>query len=215
MYFSKFSIFSSLEVLFSVVLILVGVAYVTVGERKAMGYMQRRLGPNKTGPRGLFQAFADALKLILKENVLPAQSKLGIFILGPIINLIFSLNGYLVIPYGRGLAISDYHLGILYILSVSSLATYGILLAGWGANSKYAFLGALRSTAQLIAYELIISTCTLFIGEITGSLNLSEIIDYQKNIWFIFPLYPTFHMFYVAGLAETNRAPFDLAEAIN
>lgn len=157
---------------------------------------------------------ADALKLILKEYVSPTQANLVLFFLGPIITLIFSLLGYAVIPYGPGLAVSDYHLGILYMLAVSSLSAYGILLAGWSANSKYAFLGSLRSTAQLISYELILSSAILLIILFTGSLNLTDIVESQKSIWFIIPLLPVFIIFFIGALAETNRAPMDLAEAI-
>jgi len=162
---------------------------------------------------GLLQAFADALKLILKEYVSPTQANIVLFFLGPIITLIFSLLGYAVIPYGPGLALSDYSLGILYMLAVSSLATYGILLAGWSANSKYAFLGSLRSTAQLISYELILSSAILLVILLTGSLNLTVNIEAQRAIWFIVPLAPIFIVFFIGSVAETNRAPFDLAEA--
>lgn len=209
----SFSFFSTLEVLLVIVPALLSVAYVTVAERKTMASMQRRVGPNKVGVYGLLQAFADALKLILKEYVSPTQANLVLFFLGPIITLIFSLLGYAVIPYGPGLAVSDYHLGILYMLAVSSLSTYGILLAGWSANSKYAFLGSLRSTAQLISYELILSSAILLIILFTGSLNLTDIVESQKSIWFIIPLLPVFVIFFIGALAETNRAPMDLAEA--
>ena len=187
------SLISVIEVLLVTVPVLLTVAYVTVAERKTMASMQRRLGPNIVGYYGLLQAFADALKLLLKEYVSPTQANLGLFFLGPIITLIFSLLGYLVIPYGPGLALNDLNLGILYMLAVSSLSTYGILLAGWSANSKYAFLGSLRSTAQLISYELILSSAILLVVMLTGSLNLTVNIEAQR--------------------AETNRAPFDLAEA--
>lgn len=162
---------------------------------------------------GLLQAFADALKLLLKEYVSPTQANLILFFLGPIVTLIFSLLGYAVIPYAPGLAISDFDLGILYILAVSSIATYGILLAGWSANSKYAFLGSLRSTAQLISYELILSSAVLLVILLTSSLNLTVNIEAQKAVWFIFPLFPIFLIFFIGSVAETNRAPFDLAEA--
>jgi NADH-ubiquinone oxidoreductase chain 1 len=193
--------------------VLLGVAYVTVAERKTMASMQRRIGPNIVGYYGLLQAFADALKLILKEYVAPTQSNLMLFFFGPILTLIFSLLGFAVVPYGPGLAISDFDLGILYMLAVSSLATYGILLAGWSANSKYAFLGSLRSTAQLISYELILSSGILIVIFITGSLNLTVNVESQRAIWFILPLFPIFIIFLIAAIAETNRAPFDLAEA--
>jgi NADH-ubiquinone oxidoreductase chain 1 len=207
------TIISILEVLLVLFPALLAVAYVTIAERKTMGSMQRRLGPNSVGYYGLLQAFADALKLLLKEYVSPTQSNAVLFFLGPIVTLIFSLLGYAVIPYGPGLSILDFNLGILYILAVSSLATYGILLAGWSANSKYAFLGSLRSTAQLISYELILSSSILLVVMLTGSLNLSINVESQKAIWFLFPLFPIFIIFFIGSVAETNRAPFDLAEA--
>ena len=192
---------------------LLVVAYVTVAERKTMASMQRRLGPNAVGYYGLLQAFADALKLILKEYVAPTQANLILFFLGPIVTLIFSLLGYAVIPYGPGLALSDMELGILFMLAVSSLATYGILLAGWSANSKYAFLGSLRSTAQLISYELVLSSVLLIIIMITNSLNLNVNVQFQKIVWLALPLFCILIIFFIGAVAETNRAPFDLAEA--
>jgi len=207
------TLISVIEVLIVTVPVLLTVAFITLAERKTMASMQRRLGPNIVGYYGLLQAFADALKLLLKEYVSPTQANLVLFFLGPIITLIFSLLGYLVVPYGPGLALSDFNLGILYMLAVSSLATYGILLAGWSANSKYAFLGSLRSTAQLISYELILSSAILLVVMLTGSLNLTVNIEAQRVIWFIIPLFPVFIIFFIGSIAETNRAPFDLAEA--
>ncbi len=207
------TIISIFEVVLVLVPALLAVAYVTVAERKTMASMQRRLGPNVVGYYGLLQAFADALKLLLKEYVAPTQANMILFFLGPVITLIFSLLGYAVIPYGPGLAISDFNLGILYMLAVSSLATYGILLAGWSANSKYAFLGSLRSTAQLISYELVLSSAILLVIFFTGNLNLTVNIEAQRAIWFILPLLPIFIIFFIGSIAETNRAPFDLAEA--
>jgi len=207
------TIISIIEVLLVVVPVLLTVAFVTVAERKTMASMQRRLGPNIVGYYGLLQAFADALKLILKEYVSPTQANVILFFIGPVITLVFSLLGYAVIPYGPGLAIWDFNLGILYMLAVSSLATYGILLAGWSANSKYAFLGSLRSTAQLISYELILSSAILLVILLTGSLNLTVNIEAQRAIWLIIPLLPVFIIFFIGSVAETNRAPFDLAEA--
>ena len=192
---------------------LLVVAYVTVAERKTMASMQRRLGPNAVGYYGLLQAFADALKLILKEYVAPTQANLILFFLGPIVTLIFALLGYAVIPYGPGLSLGDMELGILYMLAVSGLATYGILLAGWSANSKYAFLGSLRSTAQLISYELVLSSVLLIIIMITNSLNLNINVQFQKIVWLALPLLCILIIFFIGSVAETNRAPFDLAEA--
>ena len=206
-------LFPILEVLVLVVPTLLTVAYLTVAERKTMSSMQRRLGPNIVGYFGLLQAFADALKLIIKEYVAPTQANLVLFFLGPVITLIFSLLGFLVIPYGPGLSLNDFNLGIVYMLAVSSLATYGILLAGWSANSKYSFLGSLRSTAQLISYELILSSAILTIIFFTGNLNLTGIVETQKATWYLVPLLPLFILFFIGAVAETNRAPFDLAEA--
>ena len=204
---------SILEVLVLSLPVLLSVAFVTIAERKTMASMQRRLGPNIVGYYGLLQAFADALKLLLKEYVSPTQANIMLFFLGPIVTLIFSLLGYAVVPYGPGMAITDFSLGILYMLAVSSLSTYGILLAGWSANSKYAFLGSLRSTAQLISYELILSSAIVLVVLLTGSLNLTVNIEAQRAIWFIVPLLPVFMIFFIGSIAETNRAPFDLAEA--
>jgi NADH-ubiquinone oxidoreductase chain 1 len=207
------SLIAIIEVILVVVPALLTVAFVTIAERKTMASMQRRLGPNIVGYYGLLQAFADALKLLLKEYVGPTQANLILFFLGPIITLIFSLLGYAVIPYGPGLTIADLNLGILYLLVVSSLSTYGILLAGWSANSKYAFLGSLRSTAQLISYELILSSAILIVILLTGNLNLTINIEAQKVVFFVLPLLPIFLVFFIGCIAETNRAPFDLAEA--
>ena len=202
-----------LETVLVVIPTLMVVAFTTVAERKTMASMQRRLGPNIVGYYGLLQAFADALKLLLKECVSPTQANLILFFIGPLITLIFSLLGYAVIPYGPGLVVGDMPLGILYMLAVSSLATYGILLAGWSANSKYAFLGSLRSTAQLISYELILSSAILLVVLLSGNLNLTGNIEAQNGIYYLFPLFPIALIFFIGAIAETNRAPFDLAEA--
>ena len=212
MYYSQ-TIISLLEVVLVLVPSLIAIAYVTVAERKTMASMQRRLGPNAVGYYGLLQAFADALKLLLKEYVAPTQANIILFFLGPVITLIFSLLGYAVIPYGPGLTVNDFSLGIYYMLAVSSLATYGILLAGWSANSKYAFLGSLRSTAQLISYELVLSSVLLIIIMITNSLNLNINVQFQKIVWLALPLFCILIIFFIGSVAETNRAPFDLAEA--
>lgn len=206
-------IISILEGLLLIVPALLSVAFVTIAERKTMASMQRRLGPNAVGYYGLLQAFADALKLLLKEYVAPTQSNIYLFFLGPMITLIFALLGYLVVPFGSGIFVSDFSLGLLYMLAVSSLGTYGILLAGWSANSKYAFLGSLRSTAQLISYELILSSIILLVLLLAGNLNLITIVESQKVVSFLLPLFPLFLIFFVGSIAETNRPPFDLAEA--
>lgn len=156
---------------------------------------------------------ADALKLVVKETVIPAQATKSLFFLAPVITLIFSLLGWGVIPFGAGLTLSDFSLGILYTLAISSVGVYGVLFAGWSANSKYAFLGALRSTAQMISYELILSSAILTVILLTGSFNIISIIEYQEAIWFVVPLLPMFIIFFISALAETNRTPFDLPEA--
>jgi NADH-ubiquinone oxidoreductase chain 1 len=182
MYYIIPNLVSILEVVIVLVPALLAVAYVTVAERKTMASMQRRLGPNIVGYYGLLQAFADALKLLLKEYVAPTQANIIIFFIGPVITLIFALLGYAVIPYGPGLTINDQNVGIYYMLAVSSLATYGILLAGCSANSKYAFLGSLRSTAQLISYELVLSSAILLVIMLTGNLNLTENVEAQRPV---------------------------------
>jgi len=206
-------VYSILEVLIVLLPILLSVAYVTIAERKAMGSMQRRLGPNKVGYLGTLQPFADALKLIVKETIVPAHANSVLFFLGPVITLVFALLGWGVIPFGPGLAISDYNLGLLYSIAISSLGVYGLLIAGWAANSKYAFVGSLRSAAQLVSYELVLSSAMLIILFMTGSLNMTTIIEYQQAVWFVVPLFPVFIIFFIGALAETNRAPFDLPEA--
>lgn len=205
--------YSLLEVLIVLVPILLSVAFMTIIERKVLASMQRRVGPNTTGWMGTLQPFADALKLVVKENVIPQHATKSLFYLAPIISLIFSLLGWGVIPFGSGLAIVDFSLGILYSLAISSVGVYGILLAGWSANSKYAFLGSLRSTAQMISYELIFSSAVLTVIIVIGSLNIMTIIEAQESIWLVVPLLPLFLIFFLSALAETNRTPFDLPEA--
>ena len=205
-----YSLFTILSVLIPILLVI---AFMTILERKAMGEMQRRIGPNVVLWYGSGQAIADFLKLILKETIIPSHSNKILFYLAPISTLILALTGWAIIPFGQGLFIFDYSLGILYTLALSSLGVYGILIAGWSANSKYAFLGSLRSTAAMISYELILSTAILIIIFLTGSLNFSTIVEYQQSIWFIVPLLPVFIFYFIAVLAETSRTPFDLQEA--
>ena len=202
-----------LEVLIVLIPILMTVAFVTVAERKIMAAMQRRCGPNAVGVWGLLQPFADALKLLVKEIVIPRQSNNLLFILGPCITLVFALLGWSIIPFGEGLAIFDYELGVFYALAVASLSSYGILISGWAANSKYAFMGAIRSTAQLLSYELVFSSIILILIIFSGSFSLTYIVECQQAVWNIFPLLPIALMFFISILAETNRPPFDLAEA--
>ena len=206
-------IFNLIDVLCVILPILLAVAFMTIIERKQLAAHQRRVGPNIVGYYGLLQPFSDALKLILKETIIPSHSNKVLFFLAPISTLVFSLLGWAVIPFGKGLAISDLPLGILYSLALSSLGVYGILFAGWSANSKYAFLGSLRSTAAMISYELILSSAILIIIFLTGSFNFTTIIEIQQAIWFIIPLSPIYIFYFISVLAETSRTPFDLQEA--
>ena len=202
-----------LEVLGVTIPILICIAFTTVAERKTMGSMQRRLGPNIVGVYGTLQAFADALKLLLKEYIIPTQANIVMFFFGPVSTLNNSLLGFASVPFFIGLVLGDLELGMLFNLAVSSLSGYGILLAGWSANSKYAFLGSLRSVAQLISYELILSSAILLVILLTGTLNLTANVESQRAVFFALPLFPVFVMFFIGAIAETNRAPFDLAEA--
>jgi NADH-ubiquinone oxidoreductase chain 1 len=201
------------DVLVVLLPILLSVAFMTIIERKQLAAHQRRVGPNTTGYYGVLQPFSDALKLILKETVIPSQSNKILFYLAPVSTLVFSLLGWGIIPFGQGLALSDFSMGILYTLALSSLGVYGILFAGWSANSKYALLGSLRSTASMVSYELILSSAVLIIILLTGSLNFTIIIETQQAVWFILPLFPIFILYFIAILAETSRTPFDLQEA--
>lgn len=202
-----------IDVLSIILPILLSVAFMTIIERKQLAAHQRRVGPNTVGYYGVLQPFADALKLILKETVIPSQSNKVLFYLAPVSTLVFSLLGWGIIPFGEGLALSDFSLGVLYSFALSSLGVYGVLLAGWSANSKYAFLGSLRSTAAMISYELILSSAILIIILLTGSLNFTNIIESQQAVWFIIPLLPVFIFYFISILAETSRTPFDLQEA--
>ena len=202
-----------IDVLVVLLPVLLAVAFMTIIERKQLAAHQRRVGPNTVGYYGILQPFADALKLILKETVIPSQSNKSLFYLAPVATLIFSLLGWAIIPFGQGLTIFDFSMGILYTLALSSLGVYGILFAGWSANSKYAFLGSLRSTAAMISYELVLSSAMLLIILISGSFNYITIIEKQQAVWFIVPLLPVFIFYFISILAETSRTPFDLQEA--
>nr|QTK22388.1 NADH dehydrogenase subunit 1 [Pneumocystis sp. 'ludovicianus'] len=202
-----------IEVLIVILPILLSIAYTTLAERKVMGSMQRRIGPNIVGYYGLLQPFADAFKLLFKETIIPFQANKILFYLGPIIALIFALLGWGIIPYGPGITLCDFDLGIIYSLAISSIGVYGILIGGWASNSKYALIGSIRSTAQLISYELILTSIVFVIVLLSGTLNYTHIIEDQHSIWYLIPLLPLFIMYFIGALAETNRAPFDLPEA--
>jgi len=202
-----------LKILGMVIPLLISIAYLTIAERKLLGSIQRRKGPNVVGFLGLLQPFADGLKLFSKETILPKDSSVYVFIIAPLITFILSLIGWSVIPLSDSILLSDINLGVLYLFSISSLGVYGIILAGWSSNSKYPFLGSLRSAAQMISYEVSIGLIIVNVCLCAGSFNLSTIVMAQKNIWFVFPLFPMFVLFYISMLAETNRHPFDLPEA--
>jgi NADH-quinone oxidoreductase subunit H len=202
-----------LKILSIVVPVLISVAYFTLAERKIMGSIQRRRGPNVVGYLGLMQPLADGLKLFAKETVLPSNANTLLFLIAPLLTFILSLIGWAVIPFGEGIVLADINVGVLYLFAVSSLSVYGIILSGWSSNSKYAFLGAIRSAAQMISYEVSIGFIVVTVVICAGSFNLSEIVLAQKKIWFLIPLLPMFLMFFVSALAETNRHPFDLPEA--
>lgn len=202
-----------LEILIIVVPLLVSIAYFTLAERKVIASIQRRRGPNTVGIWGLLQPLADGLKLLVKESILPSNANIIIFVLAPIITFLLSLLGWAVIPFGETAVLSDLNIGLLYVFAVSSLGVYGIITSGWSSNSKYAFIGALRSAAQMVSYEVSIGLIIISVLLCAGSLNLSKVIAAQEYIWYIIPLFPIFIMFFISALAETNRAPFDLPEA--
>jgi len=201
-----------LQVFIVIIPLLIGVAYLTLAERRVIGFMQLRKGPNVVGPFGLLQPFADALKLLSKETILPAGADKVTFIIAPMLTFVLALVAWAVIPFGESLVIADINVGILYLFAVSSLGVYGIIMAGWASNSKYAFLGALRSAAQMVSYEVSMGLVIINVLLCVGSLNLSAIIEAQRTVWFALPLFPMFVVFFISTLAETNRAPFDLPE---
>ena len=192
---------------------LVSVAYLTYAERKVIAAMHLRKGPNMVGPFGLLQPLADGLKLFLKETVIPSGANRGVFVAAPCVTFILALVAWAVIPFDQGVVLADINVGILYLFAISSLGVYGILMAGWASNSRYAFLGAMRSAAQMVSYEISMGFIIVTVLLCVGSLNLSDIVMAQKTIWFVVPLFPIAVIFFISTLAETNRHPFDLPEA--
>jgi len=205
------------KILVLVLPLMGAVAYLTLAERKVIGYMQVRIGPNRVGPRGLLQPIADAVKLMFKETIFPAKANRFLFIAGPILTLAPALAAWAVVPFDDGLVISNIDASLLYILAMTSLGVYGVIIAGWASNSKYAFLGALRSAAQIVSYEIAMGFALVGVLVAAGSLNLGEIVEAQRGSlgiinWYMIPLFPLFIVYFIAGVAETNRAPFDVAE---
>ncbi len=201
------------KILFLLVPVLVSVAMIVWLDRRVWAFVQKRQGPNVVGPFGLLQSLADALKYIFKEIIIPASSNKVIFILAPIITMTLALIAWAVIPFGADQVLADINVGILYIFAVSSLGVYGIIMGGWASNSKYPFLGSIRSAAQMVSYEVSIGIIIINVLLCVGSLNLSDIVLAQKDMWFVIPLFPMFVIFFISALAETNRPPFDLPEA--
>lgn len=202
-----------IKILGLVVPLLICVAFFTVAERKIIGAIQRRRGPNVLGVFGLFQAFADGLKLFLKESILPSSASKTLFLFAPILTFFLALSSWVVIPFSLSSVYSNINLGLLFLFAISSLGVYGIIIAGWSSNSKYAFLGALRSAAQIISYEVSIGFIIVTVIICAGSLNLTEIVLAQRHVWYVIPLLPIAILFFISCLAETNRHPFDLPEA--
>jgi NADH-quinone oxidoreductase subunit H len=201
-----------LEIIAIIVPLLVAIAYLTYAERKVLAWAQLRKGPNVVGPFGLLQPLADGAKLLFKETVIPSGANRVVFLAAPILTFSLSLMAWAVIPFAKGVVLADINVGILYLFAISSLGVYGIVMAGWSSNSKYAFLGALRSAAQMVSYEVSMGFVIVSVLLCAGSLNLSAIVEAQRTIWYAIPLLPMFIVFFVSVLAETNRSPFDLPE---
>ncbi len=200
------------ETLALLVPLMISVAYATYAERKVLAAMQLRIGPNRVGPFGLLQAFADALKMLMKETIIPTGANRVLFLFAPMLTFVLAMIAWAVIPIDDGWAIANINVGVLYLFAISSLGVYGIIIAGWASNSKYPFLGAMRSAAQMVSYEVSIGFVIVCVLLCVGSLNLNDIVKAQSHIWFCVPLFPMFVVFLISALAETNRAPFDLAE---
>ncbi len=207
------AIWIGLQVVAIIIPLLLCVAYLVYAERKVIAAIHLRRGPNVVGPYGLLQPIADGMKLFFKETVIPTGANRGVFIIAPVLTFTLALIAWAVIPVGDGLVIADINVGILYLFAISSLGVYGILMAGWASNSKYAFLGGLRSAAQMVSYEVSMGFIIISVLLVVGSLNLSDIVNAQRHIWFVIPLFPMAVIFFVSTLAETNRHPFDLPEA--
>jgi NADH-quinone oxidoreductase subunit H len=203
---------TAIEVLIVVVPLLLAIAYYTYAERKVLAFSQLRKGPNVVGPFGLLQPIADGLKMLVKETIIPSGANRLVFIAAPMLTFTLAMVAWAVIPFDVGVVIADINVGILYLFAISSLSVYGVIMAGWSSNSRYAFLGALRAAAQMVSYEVSIGFVLVTVLLCAGSLNLSEIVLAQRTIWFVIPLLPMAVIFFISGLAETNRAPFDLAE---
>ncbi len=201
------------KILFLLIPVLVSVAMVVWLDRRVWAFVQKRQGPNVVGPFGILQSLADALKYIFKEMIIPSSSNKVIFILAPIVTMTLALISWAVIPFGATQVLADINVGILYLFAVSSLGVYGIIMGGWASNSKYPFLGAIRSAAQMVSYEVSIGVIIINVLLCVGSLNLNDIVIAQQNLWFVIPLFPMFVIFFISALAETNRPPFDLPEA--
>ena len=201
------------KILFVLVPILVSVAMIVWLDRRVWGLVQKRKGPNVVGPFGLLQTLADALKYILKEIIIPASANKAVFVLAPIVTMTLALVAWAVIPMSEEFVLADINVGVLYLFAVSSLGVYGIIMGGWASNSKYPFLGAIRSAAQMVSYEVSIGIIIINVLLCVGSLNLKEIVLAQKDLWYVIPLFPMFVIFFISALAETNRPPFDLPEA--
>jgi len=201
------------KILFLLVPVLVSVAMIVWLDRRVWAFVQKRQGPNVVGPFGLLQSLADALKYLFKEIIIPSSSNKVIFILAPIVTMTLALIAWAVIPFSATQVLADINVGVLYLFAVSSLGVYGIIMGGWASNSKYPFLGAIRSAAQMVSYEVSIGVIIINVLLCVGSLNLNDIVIAQKNLWFVIPLFPMFVIFFISALAETNRPPFDLPEA--